>query len=67
VVLADINIDAADKAHALLQEKYPNAPKAITFKVDVGKEAEIKALVDKALEEFGRLDVMVRPTSSRSL
>lgn len=58
VVLADINIDAANKTHALLKEKYPNAPKAVTVKVDVGKEAEIKALVDKAVEEFGRLDVM---------
>ncbi|MCV2423878.1 SDR family NAD(P)-dependent oxidoreductase, partial [Paucibacter sp. DJ4R-1] len=58
VVLADINIDAANKTHALLKEKYPNAPKAVTLKADVGKEADIKALVDKAVEEFGRLDVM---------
>jgi NAD(P)-dependent dehydrogenase (short-subunit alcohol dehydrogenase family) len=59
VVLADINIDAANKTHTLLKEKYPNAPNAVTFKVDVSKEADIKSLVDKAVEEFGRLDVMV--------
>ncbi|KAB5593249.1 oxidoreductase YxbG [Ceratobasidium theobromae] len=58
VVLSDINIDAANKTHTILKEKYPNAPKAITVKVDVSKEAEVKALVDKAVEEFGRLDVM---------
>jgi len=58
VVLADININAANKTHSLLKEKYPNAPEAITVKVDVGKEQEIKALVDKAVEKFGRLDVM---------
>lgn len=59
-MLADININAANKTHSLLKEKYPNAPEAITVKVDVGKEQEIKALVDKAVEQFGRLDVMVR-------
>ncbi|KAF8759710.1 Enoyl-(Acyl carrier protein) reductase [Rhizoctonia solani] len=41
VVLADINIDAANKTQ-----------------VDVSKEADLKALVDKTVEEFGRLDVM---------
>ena len=59
-MLADINLDAANKTHALLKETYPNALEAITVKVDVGKEADIKALVDKAVEKFGRLDVMVR-------
>ncbi|GAB1523659.1 Enoyl-(Acyl carrier protein) reductase [Rhizoctonia solani] len=58
VVLADINIDAANKTQGLLKEKYPNAPKALTVKVDVSKEADLKALVDKTVEEFGRLDVM---------
>ncbi|ELU38344.1 3-hydroxyacyl-CoA-dehydrogenase [Rhizoctonia solani AG-1 IA] len=58
VVLADINIDAANKTQGLLKEKYPNAPKALAVKVDVSKEADLKALVDKTVEEFGRLDVM---------
>ena len=31
----------------------------MAIKTDVGKEADIKAAVEKAVEEFGRLDVMV--------
>ncbi|QRV72412.1 Enoyl-(Acyl carrier protein) reductase [Ceratobasidium sp. AG-Ba] len=58
VVLADLNIEAAGKTQQLLKEKYPNAPEAITFKVDVSKEADMKSLVDKAVEQFGRLDIM---------
>lgn len=30
------------------------------MKADVGKEEDIKAAVDKAVQEFGRLDVIVR-------
>ena len=29
-------------------------------KADVGKEEDVKAAVDKAVSEFGRLDIMVR-------
>lgn len=58
VVLADINLEAVEKAAALVTEKYPNI-KAIATKADVGKEADIKATVDLAVKEFGRLDIMV--------
>lgn len=57
VILADINLAAAEKAVAFVASQSPNV-KAIAFKVDVGKEAEIKELVEKAVEAFGRLDVM---------
>lgn len=33
-------------------------------KADVGKEADVKAAVDKAVKEFGRLDVMVNKSAS---
>lgn len=59
VLLADINLEAAEKAAALISKKSPNV-KAIAVKADVGKEEDIKAAVDKAVKEFGRLDVMVR-------
>lgn len=41
-----------------MSERNPNI-KAAALKADVSKEADIKAAVDKAVELFGRLDVMV--------
>jgi len=57
VVLADINIEAAEKAREKIASKYPNA-KTLAIKADVGKESDVKALVDQAVKEFGRLDIM---------
>ncbi|OSC98713.1 short-chain dehydrogenase [Trametes coccinea BRFM310] len=57
VLLVDINLAAAEKALALIQQRYPNV-KSAAIKADVGKEADIKAAVDKAVELFGRLDIM---------
>ncbi|KAI0332488.1 short-chain dehydrogenase [Cubamyces sp. BRFM 1775] len=57
VLLVDINLAAAEKALALVQQRYPNV-KAAAIKSDVGKEADVKAAVDKAVELFGRLDIM---------
>jgi NAD(P)-dependent dehydrogenase (short-subunit alcohol dehydrogenase family) len=58
VLLVDINLAAAEKGAALVKERYPEV-KALATKADVGKEADIKAAVDLAVKEFGRLDVMV--------
>ena len=58
VVLADINLAAAERAVGIITSQSPDV-KAMAIKVDVGKESEVKALVDKAVESFGRLDVMV--------
>ncbi|KAG5637625.1 hypothetical protein H0H81_003906 [Sphagnurus paluster] len=58
VLLADINLEAAEKAAKLINERLPNA-NAIAVKADVGKEQDVKDAVDKAVKEFGRLDVMV--------
>ncbi|KAI0676959.1 short-chain dehydrogenase [Trametes maxima] len=57
VLLVDINLAAAEKALALVQQRSPNV-KAAALKADVGKEADVKAAVDKAVELFGRLDIM---------
>lgn len=59
VLLVDINLEGAEKGATLIKERFPNV-KAIAARADVGKEADIKAAVDKAIKEFGRLDVMVR-------
>ncbi|THG94689.1 hypothetical protein EW026_g6824, partial [Hermanssonia centrifuga] len=57
VLLVDVNLEAAEKAAKLVAERFPNV-KALAVKADVSKEADIKAAVDKAVETFGRLDVM---------
>ncbi|KAI5832922.1 NAD(P)-binding protein [Schizophyllum commune Tattone D] len=57
VVLADVNLDAAQKGADLITQKIPGA-RAIAVKTDVSKEADIKAVVDRAVKEWGRLDVM---------
>ncbi|KAI6122755.1 hypothetical protein EV401DRAFT_1315155 [Pisolithus croceorrhizus] len=57
VLLADINLAAAEKGVALIEERFPQV-KALAFKVDVGQEADIKAAVNFAVKEFGRLDIM---------
>ncbi|KAI0356540.1 short-chain dehydrogenase [Trametes cingulata] len=57
VLLVDINLAAAEKALALVQQRFPNVT-AAAIKADVGKEADVKAAVDKAVELFGRLDIM---------
>lgn len=58
VLLVDVNLEAAEKTLKLVNERYPNV-KASAVKADVSKEADVKAAVDKAVELFGRLDVMV--------
>ncbi|KAJ3565801.1 hypothetical protein NP233_g7410 [Leucocoprinus birnbaumii] len=57
VVLVDINPAGVEKGASLITERFPNV-KAIATKADVGKEADVKAAVDLAVKEFGRLDVM---------
>ena len=53
-----MNVESAEKAAKLVSERFPNV-KAIAWKADVSKESEVEAAVKKAVEEFGRLDVMV--------
>jgi NAD(P)-dependent dehydrogenase (short-subunit alcohol dehydrogenase family) len=57
VLLVDINLEAAEKGVAVIVTRFPNI-KALAIKANVGSENDVKAAVDKAVEEFGRLDVM---------
>ncbi|KAI0688570.1 short-chain dehydrogenase [Cytidiella melzeri] len=57
VVLVDLNIDTAEKTRKLVANRYPNV-KAIAVKADVSNEADVKAAVDRAVSELGRLDVV---------
>lgn len=58
VVCADINTAAAEKTVKLIGEIDAQAPRALAVTCDVGKESDIKAMIDKAVQEFGRLDVI---------
>ena len=59
VLLVDLNLPAAERVEQVIRERFPNV-RAKAAKADVGKEEDVKAAVDLAVETFGRLDVMVR-------
>lgn len=64
VVLADINEPAVVKAAEAVRGAFPSS-EAVGVKCDVSKESEVKAVVDKAVEAFGRLDVLVSVVRGR--
>jgi NAD(P)-dependent dehydrogenase (short-subunit alcohol dehydrogenase family) len=53
-----VNLEAVQKAAGIVGQRYPNI-KALAVRADVGQESDVKAAVDTAVEEFGRLDIMV--------
>jgi len=55
--LADINLEGVERGAALINQRYPNV-RAVPRKTDVSKEDEVKGVVEFAVKEFGRLDVM---------
>ncbi|KAI0284975.1 hypothetical protein BGY98DRAFT_444763 [Russula aff. rugulosa BPL654] len=57
VLLVDVNIEAAQRAVEIIKRKHPNA-NVLAIRADVGQEADVKAAVDTAVKEFGRLDIM---------
>ncbi|KAI6151803.1 hypothetical protein BKA82DRAFT_4103572 [Pisolithus tinctorius] len=59
VLLVDINLAAAERGVTLIRDRFPEV-RALAFRADVGLEADVKAAVDLAVKEFGRLDIMVR-------
>lgn len=52
-----MNEEAVKKAAARVAEQFPSS-QAFALKADVGKEEDVKALIDAAVEKFGRLDVL---------
>lgn len=68
LILADINLEAAERTATLIQNKFEGKVKAIAVRCDVSKEDQVEAIVKRAVDEFGRLDVMVSAWSqSRDL
>lgn len=48
-----------EKAEEVAKEVTKLGRKALLAKADVSKKAEVKAMIDKAIKEFGRVDVLV--------
>jgi len=55
VVLGDVDLGAAE---AVAREIGGRGGRAIALAVDVGESGQVQAFVDRAVAEFGRLDVM---------
>ncbi len=55
VVIADLNVEGGEAA---VRDCKENAGRAVFQKTDVSAEAEIKALIARAISEFGRLDII---------
>ncbi len=56
VVVSDINIDGAE---AVAEEIRQAGGEAVATKTDVSKIAETDAMIDLAVEKFGKLDILV--------
>lgn len=57
-MLSDINESGVQKAAELVLKHFPGS-EAEGIKCDVSKEADVKAMADRAVEKWGRLDVLV--------
>lgn len=57
VIVADLNDETAKTTAGEIMSSTDR--RAISYKVDVTDEAQIKAMIDRAVQEFGRLDVVV--------
>lgn len=57
VVNADFNLEGAEEVVEALNKDYPGS--AVAIKTDVSKQADNDAMIDKAVEEFGKIDILV--------
>ncbi|KIV86686.1 hypothetical protein PV11_02283 [Exophiala sideris] len=57
VYICDYATDHLDKHKREMSQLYPEC-EVHCVKVDVGDEAQVKAVVDQAMEKYGRLDIM---------
>ena len=57
VVVADLNLKGAERVAADIMAQTDR--RAISVQVDVTDEAQVAAMVDRAVQEFGRLDILV--------
>jgi sorbitol-6-phosphate 2-dehydrogenase len=57
VAAADLNLEGAERVAAEIMAQTDR--RAIAAQVDVTNEAQVEAMVDRAVQEFGRLDILV--------
>lgn len=57
IVVSDLNLEGATQTAAEITAQ--TGRRAIAVGVDVTKEDQVKAMVDRAVQEFGRLDLLV--------
>jgi NAD(P)-dependent dehydrogenase (short-subunit alcohol dehydrogenase family) len=55
VVLADLNVKGGEAAAA---EASAAGPACVFQRTDVSQEADVKAMIDRAVSEFGKLDIL---------
>jgi sorbitol-6-phosphate 2-dehydrogenase len=58
VVVADLKEEQAVETAGMICQQYPDR-RALGLKVDVTKEDQVAAMVDRTVQEFGRLDLLV--------
>ncbi|HIC69012.1 MAG TPA: SDR family NAD(P)-dependent oxidoreductase, partial [Candidatus Latescibacteria bacterium] len=56
LVISDLDLNAAER---VASEGRKGGGRALSVKSDVTSEADCRALIDRALEEFGRIDILV--------
>ncbi len=55
VLAADINLEAAEETRSLVEKE---GGTCVTIKTDVSKSADCRAMVEKCVETFGRVDIL---------
>ena len=55
VVVADIDAEGAEKVVAEIQT---DSGEAVAVSADISREAEVKSMIERAVEEYGRLDIL---------
>jgi len=59
VVVADLSLEGAERVAADIVSKAQTDRRAVSVQVNVTDEAQVAAMVDRAGQEFGRLDILV--------
>ncbi|KAJ5159571.1 uncharacterized protein N7482_006575 [Penicillium canariense] len=58
VLCVDLNLDWANKTAEMITSK-PNRGRAVPFRADVTSEKDCESVVQAAVEQFGRLDILI--------